>query len=66
MEPIDNRSLGGCVVAMISGIVSQVSSSTVLVWVSIMVGITTILYNGIKIYKEVKSKKDGESNGTKP
>ena len=62
MEPIDNRSLGGCVIAMISGIVSQISSSTILVWVSIMVGATTIFYNGIKIYKEFKNKSDGESN----
>ena len=52
MEMVDNKSILGSCLAMVIGLISQQTLSSFLMVVSIAVGITTIAYNGIKIYKE--------------
>ena len=62
MEMVDNKSILGSCLAMVIGLISQQTLSSFLMVVSIAVGITTIAYNGIKIYKEFKNKNDGKSS----
>ena len=44
---------------MFTGFISNIN--TVVAVISILVGLTTVLYNVIKIYKEIKSKDNGQS-----
>ena len=44
---------------MFTGFISNIN--TVVAVISILVGLTTVLYNLIKIYKEVKNNDNGKS-----
>lgn len=49
----DKTSIGLCLSTFILGAIHAVSANDLLIWVTIIAGVTTIAYNAIKIYKDL-------------
>jgi hypothetical protein len=53
---MDSKSIGMCVATILINIWADIALSDVGVVVAIVAGITTIVYNVVRLYKEIKDK----------
>jgi hypothetical protein len=53
---MDSKSIGMCVATIVIKVWADIALSDVGVVVAIVAGITTIVYNVVRLYKEIKDK----------